>query len=366
MVGKQAPFEFLREEVIAGMTSAQRLALATCVLAGAADDGLLSALGIDESAATIAAQVPLVDRNADGHTVPHSLWSNVVGQLVDDTTRTHLAVTIAEDRARMGAFDDALDLFADCGQWRDARALVLRLLRRGTSFLSAETARRWVDRFPTDQGDEPEILLLVGVAERLAHGIHHGEDFVNRALEGFRAGGNTLGEAAAISELTMRRWQEQDQDALLALYQRALELEPLVSGALTSFIRIVRAAMFDLAGETERALAELDSIEVDSEDPAIQAVVHNWRASLLVVAGDAAEGMLAARRGEDVSARFGGESKMARAVVTAWYAGDPTPAIEFLAAQGDFAAGQPHARPSSGRSTPRPSALRSVRRRPSR
>lgn len=315
-----APLEFLREEVLSSLSVAHRHGVAASLLAGGADDRLLEAVAEGLPARDLAANVPLVDLR-NGRAVAHALWSEVADRLVadDDQHRFQSGVVrhLLEDRR----LDDAFALAATTARWDLAAEVALESIASGGLTIGAATTTRWLRKIPRTERARPEFVLLRALDTRLGDEPARAGPLAEQARAAFVERGDERAEAIALGELTWARWLVRDIGGILEVFDRAKELSTRFPGQLGILVALIQAAAADLQGDARGALEQLRQIDLaPDDDPALQAIVLNWQASLCVLVGDTGAGLAATEQALEVSRIFGGRPM--QVVLSNWFHGD--------------------------------------------
>jgi ATP/maltotriose-dependent transcriptional regulator MalT len=254
VAGSTGPTDFVAEEVVNQMHPTSRLGTAAAAIAGFADDELLDRLGISVSATQLASTVPLVDELEDGRVRTHDLWSEMVGLLAEPSMLTDYASTIAEWHVEASRYDQAIALAAQYELWPNARDAVMSALAISDVKVSARSTEGWMNLFPADQHDEPELRFLRGWHARLQHGPGHGRDDVKHAMLSFAERGDVLGEARTAFEYGFQGWLAGELEPVLDALERAHRLlEEEDAEFLRGFADAPRLVTADLGGDFRQA-----------------------------------------------------------------------------------------------------------------
>jgi len=295
--------DFLWEEVVSALTATEREVLAGLAVLGAADAATLTALaGVPADLDALAVRVPLVSRfvsrSGEQEARAHPLWS-------DALVRVLPAGRVAELRTR------AAGLLLDRGDALRAGTIALAagdadLLDRAATALVAETlatfprdtGERWLAAAPAAGRGRPGLLLLAAATRYADRAGDVGVDELLDAAEAAaRQAGDADAETAAVCLATIAAHARGDENRLVELYQRAIELP----GAdrlptLRMLISGVRAAMFELFGSLDEALAMVESMSPDDVGQQPGKVVVRFHVYLLLLAGRADEAAEVAQR----------------------------------------------------------------------
>ena len=187
--------QFLWEEIVAGLSPAERsglLALAVLGSGSASEVALVAGHEVDID--RLVGFVPLLHQDAHGTLGAHQLWE-------DAAERIFPAAEVLEARRR------ALHLLLERGEtvrmgsaavrWGDAdmfRLACVSLVRESLGALPTDTAARWLASTPTRALDTPEHRLL-GLAVRHAQQRHH--DNMDSELDALEASFVQCGDDAA-------------------------------------------------------------------------------------------------------------------------------------------------------------------------
>lgn len=274
--------------------------------------------------------LPLVARHADGAVVPHQLWERILDGVLDDDGAAAARRRVAEWMIAHGDVEGAAPLAAASGDRALFRAVLGRACSRGYAGPARDVLRSWLDLLPRDLHDDPEGLLLRGVAGRSEHPFSEmTRDLLEAAMDGFRDRGQVAGEVAAMSEYVYvaRVRGEHERIGPVALRLIALDADghPEVDGPF----RLARALVAEAQGDDLAFLSELDAIVPSSLSGEWMAVVDYLRAQVLLSLGRFDAAISAADR----SRHHGGPAYLGGRYVAAmmrWYAGRPDDAMHGL------------------------------------
>ncbi len=288
--------DFLWEEVVSALTPGERDALFGLAVLGTADAATLTALaGVPADLDALARRVPLVSRfvgrSGADEARAHPLWT-------DALLRVLPAARVAELRGR------AARLLLDRGDPLRAGPIALAaddagLLDRAATALVAgtlatfpqDTGERWLSAAPEAGRRRPGLLLLAAATRHADRaGDTEVDDLLDTAAAVARQLGDTAAETAALSLGTIAAHARGDENRLVELFQRVLEL-PGAGGQATLRLLVggVRAAMFELFGALGDALATVESMAPDDVRDQPGMIVARFHVYLLLLAGRADE-----------------------------------------------------------------------------
>lgn len=283
-VGDRFAGEYLWEEVLQPLGSVRRHVLAVTCDLGEADDELASAaVGAPVELAHALDGVPLIARSADGWHRPHGLWLNVPGIGLAEAKRAEARSRAVENLVRRGLFEEAFTLIEGAALW-DAAPGMLRAACLQSDRLRPSQLRRWLDASPAS--------VRTSSAGRLAIGLHTAFTTPELAVEPMqKAGvccrneGDVDGELTAIAQLGQLAWWRQDHAMLGSLFPRVTELEAEGHPTARGLAAFGRALLADLAGDDDRVLAELDSIQPNALDATWEALASWMRGVVCLYIG---------------------------------------------------------------------------------
>lgn len=295
VVGSVAPIDFLIEEIVENLEEPYRRAIVAAALSKRADPALLTAAGIRIRSSEIAARVPLISEHDDGTISAHDFWLEAVDRLLDREQLESVAATVARWHHAAGRLDDALEVATAYGAWPEALSVILTAIGGGDPFPVAGRSRSWMDRFPKEMHDCPELCLLRGLTARLAQEPGAGLRDSERALEQFREGGTLEQIAAAGFEVGYSAWLRGDLGRVLDMYRLALELQAAGHEHMAPLIAIVQAVIADLEGDPARARAHLDTVDLEQTPRPLVLYVLRESCALSFLLGDSVRGLETAR-----------------------------------------------------------------------
>ncbi|MEM7272562.1 MAG: hypothetical protein AAF547_05730 [Actinomycetota bacterium] len=328
VAGHGAAADYLWEELVDSLERSERETMAILVMAGGAGPADLAELDVTLSATVLA--LPLVDRQANGTVRPHDLWWDVLDRLVDADRRQVLAGRVARWLLDHGRVEDALNLSLLVEDLDAACNVVLEALKDGTMARDALTIRRWHGLLPAATHHRPEVRLLEAVALRMERGRGHGEALVEEVMADFAERGAIRAETIAMAELIFRRWEQADMSGLIALYQRAKQLNADHDARLlTEFIAMVEIVFADISGDPVGALARLDGHWTHrSTDHPLAVLIHRWRSSLLLLLGRSEEAVATIEELVEDPVPSDAAINLVLAL-TRWQHGDPGPVLRY-------------------------------------
>ena len=281
--------QFLWEEIVAGLSPAERAGLlALAVLgSGSAREVAQVAVGEVEIEGLVGA-VPLLHQDAEGTLGAHQLWEDAADRLFS-------AAEVREVRRR------ALQVFLERGEtvrmgsaavrWGDPdmfRLACVSLVRESLGVLPTDTATRWLASTPSRAVGTPEHELL-GLAQRQAQHRHHDNmDSELDALEDrFVELGDDDARAVTLALGAVSAHARGDITRLLALMQRIEGLPGVEEPLLQFFVDGIDAAYASLAGDVEGALRTIEAMSFDRVPPLVLELVTRLHATMLMLAGRA-------------------------------------------------------------------------------
>jgi ATP/maltotriose-dependent transcriptional regulator MalT/DNA-binding SARP family transcriptional activator len=277
---------YLWEEVLEPLGTVGRHVLAVLSDLGSADDALMSAaLGTPVDLAQVLRGVPLVARGVDGWYVPHSLWRQAPGIVLDEAERAAVRRLAVEHLLGRGRFDDAFGLVEEAGLW-DLGPQVLRAACLQVDRLSASELARWLSRTPAGALDSVAGCLAGGVHAWFVHPAEATKP-LREAARRARAAADVDAEMTAIARLGIDAWWRQDVVALVRVAGRVAELTMTGNPRAMGLALLGGAIVADLGGDGDQVLALLGSIEPHQVDPAWEAASIWVTGSVLVDRGDA-------------------------------------------------------------------------------
>ena len=338
-----AATEFLREELLADLPSADRCTLLVLAQLGTAtSDEVAQVLRQRVDLIGLAGRLPLIDVLGDGRVRCHELWRDVLDRhpLPDAVALRRRSVQVLLDAGRVyeaggcaiaGGDGEMLELAA--------RELVARTI----SVLPVDLATSWLDAFPEDRRDTPEaVLLRAAVAQGTDFEDPRVDSLLDQACTGFIRRGDVSAAAVALGLGVFTAQAKADLPRLTALAQRAAELpgghqHPILSVLLCGS----RAVLAEMRGDPEAAVLAYESAPIDAIPRALSLSVHRFWMHCLLMAGRADDAVRHAARYLDA----GGSAHSRRSsAVARWTAGDPADYHDLLAAL--------DRRPPSGPTTP--------------
>ncbi|MEU4558690.1 BTAD domain-containing putative transcriptional regulator [Actinoplanes sp. NPDC023936] len=299
--------DYLWEEVVSGLSPADREALLYLAMLGSAD------------ASDLLDRVPLVARFGDGRIRAHHLWT-------DALTRLLPAAQVAAVRAH------AAGLLLDRGDALRAGSIAIEagdvdLLDRAATVLVAstlatfpqDTGVRWLAAVAESEHGRPGLRLLTAATR---YASRAGDREVDGIVdEAFRDGDPRV-KTAALSLATIAAHARGDENRLAELFQESLDLpgadeEP----TLRLLMAGVRGAIFELMGSIDDALALVEALSSDDVDQQPGKIIVRFHVYLLLLAGRADEAAVIAQKHLATSpyAHVRRMPQLAR-----WMAGDPS------------------------------------------
>lgn len=276
--GTDLVFEYLWEEVLAGLGHERARLLALLAVAGGGDDEVASALaGSPVSVCGLVAGVPLVERSTDGWVVLHPLWESALRDVLTEEDASAARRHAATAHRGAGRLHRAVDLFVEAEAW-DGILRVVRDAERssvvsapGPSTPSSMAAPvtpadfgRWRRVLPPDWRREPDALLA-GALELQAHAPEDALSMFEASRHAFVERDDIDGELIAISHEGIVRWWHNDVDGLMALASRVGTLALTGSERARVLQAIGIAAVGHLEGDSDAVLGALADIDADAD-----------------------------------------------------------------------------------------------------
>jgi len=302
VAGKSGTQNYLMQEIIDDLPAAVVQGLSVAVMAGGADEELLTRCGVELSAEELSDRVPMLDFLPTGYVQPHDLWSELSQALVGDTDLGDLVSTIAEWHGDAGRFDEAIILATSHGADDVARGSLMDALGTTDVSLRASTTGHWLELFGGAESvgdDDPDLLLLRGWHGRLAHGPGHGDEDVSAAVDLFHARGDVRGEAYASVENAFRGYLAGDVDRIADSVRRGPRLVAAGMDFLLSLGALTNAVVADINGDFAKGLEfSMRAISPDTRPEFVELVLRH-RATLQFLVGEAEAAIATTQELED-------------------------------------------------------------------
>ncbi|MEU8243563.1 BTAD domain-containing putative transcriptional regulator [Actinoplanes missouriensis] len=298
--------DYLWEEVVSGLSPADREALLYLAMLGSAD------------ASDLLDRVPLVARFGDGRIRAHHLWT-------DALTRLLPAAQVASVRAH------AAGLLLDRGDALRAGSIAIEagdvdLLDRAATVLVAstlatfpqDTGVRWLAAVAETEHGRPGLRLLTAATR---YASRAGDREVDGIVDAAFRDGDARVRTAALSLATIAAHARGDENRLAELFQESLDLPGAdAEPTLRLLMAGVRGAIFELMGSIDDALALVEALSPDDVDHQPGKIIVRFHVYLLLLAGRADEAAVIAQKHLATSpyAHVRRMPQFAR-----WMAGDP-------------------------------------------
>ncbi len=255
-----ATVDFLLEEV-AGSLGGERLATLTALShVRTVDDGIaLAASGDQADAATLLADLPLVQHTSEGAFQMHDLWRDALvhGEL-DEASREALRRVAAHLQGR-GWFREASELFVAAGDLDGAEEAVRHFARQPLMVLAASDLREMAALTNRHLGDRPLADVLEGTLGMLGDERASAEAF-EAAAERARADGDLEVEGLALQYAANMRGVVDPAHIPEALRQRAAELDSGDHSIGSTLHALLTSYALRSAGDPEGAAACLEPL----------------------------------------------------------------------------------------------------------
>jgi LuxR family maltose regulon positive regulatory protein len=316
--------DFVREEVLDGLSVPQRHALFALSTLGYADAARVrQVVSADVDLRRLAASVPLVTRTEDDRFRAHELWSATLLHILEPSETVDLRARVISrlmedgDLARAGAIAVAHhDL--------DALAHVSLAMISGTiSALPLDTVRPWGRLLRRDRPDAPETRLMNAVERHAVDFTDAGIDAdVDAAAAAFRSVGRHDGEVVALAVGTITAHSRGDVGRLLALAERAAAVPGAREHPIVNFaVHSIAAMAAEMGGDVERALDELGQAGIDDLPPALGMVAGRLQIHCLLIGGRADDAVDVARK---LLARTEDKAATYLWAISRWMSGEPS------------------------------------------
>jgi LuxR family transcriptional regulator, maltose regulon positive regulatory protein len=324
-VGSVASMEYLMEEVVEALDDRERRAIAVTVIAKRVDTATIRRISKVDSVRSLLAHVPLLHVHDDGWLSAHDLWSEALPDVATAEELSELAGEVAKWHLEHQRFVDAVELATAHGAWAEGLDGVVGYIAGGDAFPSAVRVASWLDRFPPTLQSEPALVLLRGMAARIAEEPGAGQVDVERALEMFLERGNVAHISAAGFEVGYGAWLRGDLARVLDMYRLAVRLRDEGHQHLVPMIEIVSAVLADLEGDPLRARAHLEAVDLRSIPTELATYVLREHMALSQRLGESSQAVDTAESIREWSRNAGIEFLI---VMAHWQHGDPGPALQ--------------------------------------
>ena len=294
LAGGGSSLDYLFEEVVDDLDRDMRVAVAAAALGRRIDDDLLREVGTPMRVADLLSEVPLVTDLGDGIVGMHDLWIEALDRLLPRERLTEVATAVARWHRAANHYDEAIQAAAEAGAWTEAKATIMAALSEGDALLNAGRTDRWLQLFPAEMQDEPQLYLLRGTTARLAHGAGAGDLDASRALERFQQDGSPAELMAAGFEVALCAWMRGDVGRVFEMYALAVKLRDDGFAAGEPLIALGDYAVADLEGQFSRGRSILDSVDWGSAPTAIALLALRARSTVCFLLGDSIAGVKAA------------------------------------------------------------------------
>jgi len=274
--------DFLHEEVLAWLSTDQRSALEAAVAIGSVDAVILSHL-VGVSPGVLGA-LPLI-HNVDGWYVPHDLWVEAVGALVEPDSLNELRHRGVVHLLDMGEATRAVEA---CLRGHDTDLLQVAMraaITHPTANLTS-AARQWLNRIPRDAIDTPLLDYLTGLV--LQHDDPTSSQTraqFSRAADAFGQQGHVDAEVMALVQLGYWCHLHRDINGLLSVATRMGELASNGIEMALPYSIISEAFVALVGGRPELVLDALHRVGPGEVTPAFAATVDWLRAQALELLG---------------------------------------------------------------------------------
>ncbi len=264
-----AAADYLREEVLSGLSSDERRALFALAAIGWADEPLVEQICcVPVDLARLERQVPLVGRVGDIGYRAHELWLGALDQDLDPEVGRDLRSRAVAALAERGELTRAGSLATRHRDWAALQRISLDLVRTTMMALPVETAAGWLLSVPAEVANTAELRLLAAAVRCVRDYTTTSADaLIDRSVAEFCAAGEHRAEVVAISLGILIAQARHDTERVRDLSGRAAVLEEsALRGDDTAIGRFARfstaAALAELHGEPEAALEQLERADL--------------------------------------------------------------------------------------------------------
>jgi LuxR family transcriptional regulator, maltose regulon positive regulatory protein len=164
--GGEAAERFVGEEVLNGLSSPQRRALALLSAIGGADAATATAVCGHRVDPSDFAHIPLVAHDHAGTIRPHSLWEQLLQHELDDVDVTTARLTAATSLQERGRHAEAYELLVAARQWDAALPVLFDACTDHVDPPWADVMDRWCRLLPPELADAPEAKYARGMIAR--------------------------------------------------------------------------------------------------------------------------------------------------------------------------------------------------------
>jgi LuxR family maltose regulon positive regulatory protein len=290
--------DYLWEEVVSGLSEADREALLGLAVLGSADAATVRSLAPSATdVETLADRVPLTANLASADALElraHPLWAGAL-------TRLMPAGRVAEVRAQ------AAGLMLERGNPLRAGTVAIAagdvdLLDRAATALVAstlatfprDTGVRWLAAVAETEHTRPGLRLLTAATR---YASRAGDPEVDAIVDDAYAAGDVRTKTVALSLATIAAHARGDESRLAALFQDALDLPGAENEPTLRLLTAgVRGAIYELMGSIDDAMSEVEALSPDDVDHQPGKIIVRFHVYLLLLAGRADEAAVVAEK----------------------------------------------------------------------
>lgn len=315
--------EFLREELLAGLSPAFVRTLAALVVLGPSTDALIRAV-VDDPAplAELADVLPMIGTTADGVFSAHQLWDAVALAALKSDERIALRRRAWGVLLDSGDLGRAAALAIDDGDWAALGTVAVELLAGSLIGLPSDTVRAWLGAVPAGV-EVPSLTLLAAHARFMADAADASVVAdVDAVLASAHESGAERLEVVAVAVAAVMAHGRNDLARLVPLAQRASAYADAADDpVLTLLACALPAIAADLAGDPDGVLSAFAPVPWHRLPPGMGPTAGHLRLQALWLTGRADESVSIADTMYSATndAHLRGVPWLAR-----WFAGDPT------------------------------------------
>ena len=319
---RAAPLRYVREEILAGLSDAERRSLAVLAALGTATpEEVRTVLPDGVGPEELARRVPLLSSVGTDRFRAHDLWGDAVAAALPEPELRALRRRAVALLAARGELSRAGALAMASADWDRLGELAVKLVRETLTALPLATAERWLGLLPAGVSDRPAFTLLRAAALHARDYAHPGvDDLLDAAWRGALAAGCAETASAALGHAVVAAHSRADLPRLAALAPRADAIRTSPSPVVRLLRHSVAGVLAELSGDPDAAVTAFAAAPVREVPPLLATPVLRFHAHCLTMTGRTAEAAVLADRAladaDDVHTRLTG-------ALARWSGGDP-------------------------------------------